>query len=130
MANDVVDGCAYGFGKSPVIERRRDGVVVENEIMAERIQRFRRYTGHNMRRDEVEHFGGETARVTHGLEFHRSMNLNADGFRLNDALCLVHNFFHSNTSASLSHSWRSTANIQVSMGSDGPRSMAFSDISH
>src|SRR5690606_13160854 len=75
VADLVVDGGADGLGerlvpRRGVVERRRDGLlVVDDIVVAQRIERFGRDAGLDVRRDEIEHVAGEPAGDPHLLDF-------------------------------------------------------------
>jgi hypothetical protein len=54
VAYDVVQGNAGGFRETSIIQRRRDGGICHDKIVAKLVERFRRDTGPDMLRDHVE----------------------------------------------------------------------------
>jgi hypothetical protein len=64
----MVDGGAYGFGKSSVIQRRRDGEqFFSNEAVAKLIQGLRRDTGLHMGADVFQYPGCQLTSDPHLL---------------------------------------------------------------
>ena len=73
MADDVVDGDAGALRVAAVAQRRRDGAVVEHEVVAELVERLGGGAGHHMGRDHVQAGGGQLAGLAHALEILRPM---------------------------------------------------------
>jgi hypothetical protein len=74
VADDMVDGCADGFGKATVIQRRGRGAMGENEVMADLVEMVGGNARGDMRADHVQRLGGQEAGRTHGDEILRPVN--------------------------------------------------------
>lgn len=70
MTDHMVDGGAYRFGKTVVVERRRNGSLVVNDvIMAQSVQFAGADSGLYMGSDHLQHFSGQSAGNTHLFDF-------------------------------------------------------------
>ena len=70
VAHDMVDGCADGLRKAPVVEGRRNGLLhVDDVIVADAVQLGSGDAGLNMRPDHLQHFSCEPAGNAHFLDF-------------------------------------------------------------
>ena len=75
VADDMVDRGADGPGEAAVAERRGDGAVVADEIVAQPVQFSGRDARFDIGRDEVQRFGGKPAGTAHAVEFGRVVQL-------------------------------------------------------
>src|SRR5262249_15028728 len=79
VADDMVDRGADRLGEAAVVERRRDRLTVEDEVMAQLVELGRGHALAHLGRDEVQRLGGEPAGLAHGLELGWAVELDARG---------------------------------------------------
>ena len=80
MADHVVDGGADRAREAAVVEGRRDGAALDDELMAEPVQFAGGDARLDMRRDEVERFRRQTAGPAHPVEPGGIVHFDAAGF--------------------------------------------------
>ena len=77
VADHMVDRGADRFGKTAVVERRRDRAAIADEPGAELVERLRGDPGNDMRGDEIEGLRGQAAGHAHRLVILLAMDQNA-----------------------------------------------------
>ena len=74
MAHDMIDRGADRLRIAAVVERRRHGVVRDDELVAQRVERAGGDARPHMLGDHVQRFGGQTAGGTHPDEILPGVN--------------------------------------------------------
>ena len=75
VADHVVDGGTDGFGKTFVVERGRDGLLLVHDVIVTHAVKFASAdTRLHMRCDHFEHLGGQAASNAHFLDFFRGFD--------------------------------------------------------
>ena len=70
MTDHMINGGAYRFGKSVVVERRRNGSLVVNDvIMAQSVQFAGADSGLHIGPDHLQHLSSQSAGNTHLFDF-------------------------------------------------------------
>ncbi len=79
MADDMVDRGADRFWIAAIVERCRNGAVLEDKIVAKRVELVGRNPRHNMRADHVQSLGGKAPGGAHGRKVFGFINCNPPG---------------------------------------------------
>ena len=74
VADHVVDRGADRFREAAVVQRRRHRAALDDEVVAERVQRAGGHPGDDMRGHEVEHLGREPSGAAHRGERIRAVD--------------------------------------------------------
>ena len=75
VADHMVDRGADRFRKAAIIERRRNGVMGDDVIVAQLVQRLGGDARHDMRCDEIQRLGGQMPGAAHLHEISRLVQL-------------------------------------------------------
>jgi hypothetical protein len=77
VTDDVIDGNAGGARIAAIAERGRNRTVFAGEFISQIVNIIGAYARHDIRRDKIQHLGGQAASSTHGCEIIRSMQLDS-----------------------------------------------------